>query len=80
MFCHGNRKKLASIGGNTMQTSQKSMMLQKIGRDRDKYVTHVLTRMCHSKPDFIETENTVVVVRERLAKWVPKYHWIGAIC
>ena len=40
-------------------------------------MAHILTHICHSKSNFIEAENTVVAIRERLAKQAHKPHRIG---
>lgn len=40
-------------------------------------MAHILTHICHSKSDFLEAENSVVVIRERLAKQADKPHGIG---
>lgn len=40
-------------------------------------MAHILNHIRHSKSDFIEAENTVVAIRERLAKQAHKPHQIG---
>lgn len=40
-------------------------------------MAHIPNHIRHSKSDFIEAENTVVAIRERLAKQAHKPHWIG---